>query len=484
MTDPLTLPFASLPDRKIKEDTCKFYGVRVSYDGSNGEQDAHYYPITKAGKTTGWKVRKLPKEFFSMGDAKGNIQLFGQAVVPASGKRLLITGGELDCLASYQILKESRYGANAAVVSLPKGENTNSIRDNLEFILSFEEVIIYTDMDEPGRKAADGIAKLIGPKARIMKTSEKDASDMLVKGKQQEFLNAYFHASIRRPEGIISGRDIKLEDVKKAVVQGYDTQYPAFNKMLGGLRRAELTTLTAGSGIGKSTLARELAYHLRSVHDLSIGNMFLEEPLSKTTQGYIALDNNIPLRLLRKNPSLLTDKQWQDSYDKLIAEKWFGYDHFGSMPTEDLLDKLRHLAYGEGCDFIFIDHLSLIFSGQKNDNERLAIDNAMTELAAFVNESQVGIVMVSHLSRNKNKGSFNEGAHISLNDLRGSAALEQLSWNVIGLERDQQAGADSNLSKLRILKAREDGWTGEADTCEYSFETGRLLPVEIKLGDY
>jgi len=81
-----------------------------------------------------------------------------------------------------------------------------------------------------------------------------------------------------------------------------------------------------------------------------------------------------------------------------------------------------------------------------------------------------------HLSRNKGKTSFNEGGMVSLSDLRGSAALEQLSWNVIALERDQQ-GTDNNISTIRVLKSREEGWTGVADTCAYNMDTGRLLPI-------
>ena len=162
-----------------------------------------------------------------------------------------------------------------------------------------------------------------------------------------------------------------------------------------------------------------------------------------------------------------------------------GFDHFGSMPTEDLMDRMRYLAYGEGCDFIILDHISLIFSGQAVNDERKAIDMALTEMASFVNESGVGIIAVVHLSRNKGKTSFNEGGQISLNDLRGSAALEQLSWNVLALERSQQANdGTENQSVIRVLKNRETGWTGQADTCEYNFKTGRLLTMEQKSTDF
>ena len=483
-----SLPSLDIPERKIRQSICKEYNVRMGSSETTGEVDSHYYPITKNGKTTGWKVRKLPKQFFTEGDCKGAIELFGQWKIAKGGKKLLITGGELDALSAYQMLYDKYPGYKPAVVSLPKGENASSIKDNLDFILSFNEVIIYTDMDEPGRKAAEEIASLVGPaKARIMQTSEKDASDMLVKDKQVEFISAFFNAGKHKPKGIIAGTDIVLDDIKKVKVSGFDLPYPKLNRMIGGLRKGELTTLTAGSGIGKSTMAKELGHWLRSEYDLTVGNLFLEEPLEKTVQSYIAIDNNVPLAMLRKNPALITDEQWQASFERLIAnEKWFALQHFGSLPTEELLGKMRYLAYGVGCDFIILDHLSLVFSGQANDNERLAIDNAMTELASFCVESGVGIITVVHLSRNKSKGSFNEGAEISLNDLRGSAALEQLSWNVIALERSQQADTEEerNTSRIRVLKARETGWTGTADDCIYSFETGRLLPKETSLKGY
>lgn len=479
------LPSLAIPERKIKQATVEAYNVKMGSSETSGEIDSHFYPITKDGKTTGYKVRKLPKEFFSVGDGKGNIELFGQAVVPKGGKKLVITGGELDALATFQILYDKYPNFKPSVVSLPKGENGAAIKDNLDYILSFQEVIIYTDMDAPGRKAAEDIAALIGPgKARIMATSEKDACDMLIAGKQAEFINAFFNAQKHRPKGIISGSDIDLASIKKMQVAGYDLPYPILNRMIGGLRKGELTTLTAGSGIGKSTMAKEIGYHLRKTHNLTVGNLFLEETLEKTVQSYISLDNNVPLSMLRKNNTLLTDEQWQTSFDGLIGgDKWYALQHFGSLPTEELLGKMRFLAYGANCDFIILDHLSLVFSGQANDNERLAIDNAMTELAAFCNESGVGIITVVHLSRNKGKTSFNEGGEISLTDLRGSASLEQLSWNVVALERDQQ-GEDNNESRIRVLKSRETGWTGSADVCQYDFNTGRLLPKEITLNAY
>ena len=470
------LPYKAIKERRLTQSTCEHFKVSTEASETTGEAYAHYYEVRKDGKVCGYKKRTLPKTFSAVGDTKGAVELFGQSVSPSSGKRLLITGGELDAMSAWQMFTEKYPSASFAAVSLPKGENTTAVKDNLDFVNSFDEVLIYTDMDEVGRKVADELAKLIGFKAKIVQTSEKDASDMLVNNKKDEFISAIFNAEGRKPKGIVTGASISLDRIRKATTPGYMTGYTELDKMLGGLRKAELTTLTAGSGIGKSTLARELGYRLR-VQDLTIGNLFLEEPLEKTIQGYIAIDNNVKLSSLRANPLLLTAAQWQSSYDKLISSKWIGLEHFGSLPTEDLMDKMRYLAYGEHCDFIILDHLSLVMSGNASDNERKDIDMVMTELAAFVNESGVGILSVVHLSRNKGKTSFNEGGQVSLNDLRGSAALEQLSWNVLALERDQQDPNVRDESRLRILKSREEGWTGVADTCKYDMDTGRLYSI-------
>ena len=84
-------------------------------------------------------------------------------------------------------------------------------------------------------------------------------------------------------------------------------------------------------------------------------------------------------------------------------------------------------------------------------------------------------IPVVHLKRpvGTNK-SFNRGDEVELTDLRGSQALEGLSWNVIALERDQQDRDKCDLSKIRLLKNREWGFLGVCDTLQYNHQTGRL----------
>lgn len=84
------------------------------------------------------------------------------------------------------------------------------------------------------------------------------------------------------------------------------------------------------------------------------------------------------------------------------------------------------------------------------------------------------MILVSHLKRPEGKG-HEEGAKTSLSQLRGSAAIGQLSDMVIGVERDQQNKENADVLSVRVLKNRFSGMTGVTGHLKYVHETGRLL---------
>lgn len=408
------------------------------------------------------------------GDAK-NPPLYGKWLWPAGGKYLTITEGEKDALSV-----SKAFAHKFPVVSLPNG--TGSVRKVIKrdyaYIDSFETIVLMFDMDDPGRAAVEEALELLPPgKVKVAKLPLKDANDVLREMGAGELVKAFWQAELYRPDGIIDGSEITLEDILTASTPGYELiGTPALQEKLLGLRKAEITLLTAGSGIGKSTWARQLAYLLHQNHGLRIGNVFLEEPNVKTAQAYIALDQRVPLGRFRYDTSMITREAAEESLKKVVHQRMKFYDHFGSLASDNLLSKMRYMAQVEKCDFIVLDHISIVTSGleSSSEGERKDIDILMTRLAQLVQETGVGIVAIVHLKRTKDK-SPNEGDQISLSDLRGSAALEQLSFNVLALERDQQAEDGSkDHSLIRVLKCRETGDTGSADTLVYNRNTGWL----------
>ena len=105
----------------------------------------------------------------------------------------------------------------------------------------------------------------------------------------------------------------------------------------------------------------------------------------------------------------------------------------------------------------------------------------MTKLAKFVKEFNVVLFLVVHLRKPDSSGiPFELGAPPTLDALRGSAALKQLSWDVIGLSRNQQHPDHrcANTTEISVLKCRFTGRTGVSDYLHFNEETGRMYNVD------
>jgi twinkle protein len=462
---PLQGDVRELTNRKLREETCRLWGYKVC-------DNLQVIDIRRNGKLIAQKLRGAGKTFSWRGDSS-KPQFMGQWLWNR-GKYLVITEGEIDAMSVSQAME-----LKWPVVSLANGANSveQQIKDNYEWLMGFENIVLMFDMDEPGQKASEEACALL-PMGRVKVASlpHKDANEVLIKKGPGAIIKAFWDAKVWRPDGIVDGASVfTRERLKQGCPPGYPFEYPKLQEMTYGLRKAEITMLTAGSGIGKSTLARELAFELHQYHGLKIGNVYLEENNDTTARGYVALHAGVPLGKLQFQTDLITDEQWdlacQDLKDRMLF-----YDHFGSLESKNLQARLRYLAAVEKVDFIILDHISIVTSGVESskEGERKDIDMLMTFLASLCQETGVGIIAIVHLKRTRDKD-FNEGGSPSLSDLRGSGALEQLSHNVYSLERNQQS--ESGLAKfksiIRVLKTRYGFETGKADTLLYNGKLGR-----------
>ena len=470
--DPVPVTFMPLKARGITQETCEHFGYGI---GKVGDKYCHAAPLyDHEGVLVAQHLRFEGKEFRWRGSAS-KAALFGQNLWRRGGRKAIVTEGEIDCLSISQL-----QGNKWPVVSLPNGSSSGAkyIRASLEWLESFDEVVFAFDMDEPGQKAARECALLLSPgKAKIARLPMKDANDCLVAGKGKELIDALRPALRYRPDGIRSGAEL-WDDIRKPPPAGYDIPYPGLNAKLGGVRLGELVLFTAGSGIGKSTIVNELAYHLMMAHGLTLGVMALEENPARNARRYLGIRLNKPLHLPAAHASV-PEADLKAAFDAVMGNgKWYIYDHFGSSDIDTLLSKLRYLAVGLGCKAIVLDHISIVVSGldeSEGESERKVIDKLMTRLRSLIEETGILVLAVVHLKRPDKGKSYNEGRPVSLTDLRGSGSLEQVSDVVVSLERDQQ-GDEPDTATVRVLKNRPLGITGLAGTVRYDRETGRLLP--------
>lgn len=459
----------AITNRNIKRATCEKWDYMIGQHGADMVHIANYK--NSAGETVAQKIRFRNKEFKVLGDAK-SMGLYGMHLWASGGKQVVVTEGEMDALSLSQA-----QNLKWPVVSVPHGAQSapKAIRKNLEWLLKFDSVVFMFDNDEAGKTAAVECAKLLPPnRAKIAHLPLKDANEMLVAGRSAELLQCMWDATDYRPDGIVAATDLWDQLVSRTAVPFWDFPYSGLNEKLLGLRRGEICTFTAGSGVGKSAFCREISYSLME-QGCKVGYVALEENNDRTLLGFMGIHANKPLHQL---PDIVVE-QYRDSYDH-VAPNLFLYDHWGSTESDNLLDKIRFLVHGCECDVIILDHLSMVVSGVTSDDaadERRLIDNTMTALRKLVEELQCGMILVSHLRRPQGDRGYERGQETSLNSLRGSHAIAQLSDSVIGLERDQQ-GEQPNVTTIRVLKNRFTGDTGVAGYTEYQRETGRLRELD------
>ena len=476
-TTPLLNPYFDgqvepLAARGIAEATCHKYGVRK---GQLNGKAVHLYPYYKDGQVVAAKTRDAAKNFNIIGDGK-DLSFFGQNLFgkPSDKISLVVTEGEIDALSMAQIM-----GLKFPVVSVPSGAQSavKAFRNNIEWLDGWKDVVIMFDNDAPGREGAQKCAEVLRPgKARIASLPLKDANDMLMAKRSEELMKCFWDAKSFRPDGIIAGVDLWDVISHEDNTLSLDYPYVALNEKTHGCRRGELVTVTAGSGIGKSAFMREIAHHLLGVGE-TVGMVMLEESTRRTGLGLMGLAIDKPLHLSREG---VTPLEMKTAFDKTLGTgRVFMYDHFGSSEVDHLMNKLRYMVKGLSCNWIILDHLSILVSGLEGIDERRLIDQAMTMLRTFVEETKCGLLLVSHLKRPDGKG-HEEGAHTSLSQLRGSHAIAQLSDIVIGLERNQQSD-NPNETQIRVLKNRFSGETGEAGKLYFNRDTGRLTETFVQV---
>jgi len=462
----------AIPERKISQKTCEKYNVTVEF-GTDGKISKHHYPYynKSTNDQIGTKVRIVDgKQFYSTGTLQDTM-LFGQQAWSGGGKYVTITEGEADALAVAEM-----FDCKFPVVSLKTGCSgaVKDIKENLEWLETFDNVVVCFDSDEPGQEAAKAVLDLFSPnKAKNLKLSLKDAGEMLKEGKIRDFTSEWWNAKTYCPSGIVSGLDTwEILKSRKNVVS---VPYPweGLNVFTKGFRQRELVTITSGSGMGKSQVTRELTHYLRDATEDNVGVIALEEGVDKTTLGLMSVEASKPLHIVE----VPEDEERQYWERTLGTGRYFFFDHFGSEREDSLLSRVRYLAKGLDCRWIILDHLSIIVSDQEVPDERKAIDSIMTKLRSLVQETGIGLFLVSHLKRPGHGRGHEEGANVSLADLRGSAAIAQLSDMVIGLERNQQHDDPvvRNTSTVRVLKNRFVGLTGAACYLYYDADTGRMV---------
>ena len=516
----LEYPFVEAKDRKVSKETCERFGIRAAVSEKDGKTvEAYYFPsYNQKGQVVGFMKQDITKgkeeegHWTAVGSVSIQNKLFGQDVAESINRKrsnIICTEGQWDAASTYQALvdsvKNTKYeGMEPQVVSIPLGTKNavEAILHNESFITSFDAATWFFDDDHctpaeakkgilKGHEAREAVAGALIDSGLSMMTvvaqdGFKDASDYLQAGKSSELAKlVQFGKKPFSTEKIVRASEISFETIIEPQPQGVMIDcFPKLMQKINGYRTKELTLLLAPSNVGKSTVCSILARKFMDAGH-KIGMIFLEEGNKETFQRLVASDLKVNYLKFKRNPlSVATEEAIRESYNKIVNnDQLVLLDHFGSMPIDSLMAKVKHMVLVEGCKYILLDHVSAVISGNESDNERKDLDIVMTNLASFCAANEVHLVVVCHINRQdshqflpqKGKESEPFWVNVRKESARGSAALEQFSWNILALEPEIMPDFSRGRVRIKVLKTRFGDSLGIADVFTLDPETWEVV---------
>ena len=488
----LELPSVGWKERKIPSIVSQFYGVRTE---KNLEDDVikRYYPSTEDGELVGWHVRDVAIKdaknagektdkapFYPIGKVRSDCELFGQVKFPSGDKfqrSVVLASGEEDVQAIFTAVNTERVGGKLSlkkylipVVSTTVGEAAiKQVKNNYEYLTSFDHVVIMYDNDEAGRKGAENLARLLpAGVAKIAKYQRKDACEHSKRGEFDAIRKCFYAAEQYSPVDILHlnqmWEDFESEDNNIKIP--FPSSWSTLNEMMnGGMERGEVTVIGALTSIGKSTIINNVVYNIMEETDFKTGVMYLESTKREVVRDLLSLDSSINLRNADRS-ALDMGMLKRRFFESLVKKDNFVYcDHQGSLSNDKIFEKLNHLAKVESCDVIVLDPLQCCV----NSSDNSAIIEFMDTILKFAKETDTCVILVSHMRKPDGDNAHN----VSEYHLMGSSSINQIAFNTILLSRDKMH-SDSNVknsTKVQLVKCRRTGQTGDAGWLRYDQDT-------------
>ncbi len=386
---------------------------------------------------------------------------------------LIIVEGEFDALAAWLMGFQN-------VCSLPDG--ASSAKHVAAFEKTTCEIIIATDCDNDGEKAAEKITVILGAfrcKRLLFPSGIKDFNDALVAGMNPDDIGKLIQEAkfIEKPE-ICTMPEMHERLLQKLIQQpkaSMMTGWANFDSVLYGFRSGEVTVLTADTGIGKTTWAINAAYKLADKnHGVFImsGEVKPEKITSKlysihSGKCFETITNDT---LARSMPDKVFAKQDSNScyeyYEKKNLLIWTGNE----LSLQKCRDLVGYMSVYNNTEFVVIDHLHYAINMENPEHERFEIEKFMRGIARLAIETETHILLIVH----PNKEVGREGK-VYMNMLKGSSAIKQEASNIMSLYRDRENLSTS--TECWIQKCRDDaGREGKVifdfdETCQRYVDT-------------
>lgn len=469
--NPIDGEIRPLSARGISDTTCKKFNYMVGKYKDQTVQIANVYD--EDGTRVGQKIRTKDKKFSVLGTVSNNL-LIGMHLWNG-GKKLVITEGEIDML-SYAEVTQCRY----PVVSLPNGAQSAkaTLANCIKYLEKFEEIILFFDNDEAGRKAALECMPILAGgriKSAVVK-GFKDINEALQAGEVKEIINAVFNASEYKPSAVVTVSDI-FENALKIPEMGLSFPWDTATRLTLGIRRAEIHIVGAAPKIGKTEYQHQLIKHMTEVHKMKVGVMSLEEKPVKTAKKIAGKYMN---RQFTKPPEVAGWKVEElEAGLNMIKDKIEFYSSEGVRDYNEILTTCRYWA-AKGIWFFIIDPLTALVAEHDSSTANDILNDFMSKIASLALELNLTFFLFSHVNPPKTGLPHDQGGEVLSSQFTGSRAMEKWAhygWGIVR-NRNEPDPIRRNTSEHVLLFDREFGEYGRYP-CFYDTEKNDYREVSM-----
>ena len=250
-------------------------------------------------------------------------------------------------------------------------------------------------------------------------------------------------------------------------IPGLTTSLPDLDRQILGLNKSELILVAARPGMGKTSIALNIALHVGLVLKKTVAIFSLEMSREQMANRLLSRASLVPNQNLLTGK--LTDKQWGDIMDaaRSLSATDIRINDNPSITVAEISAQCRRIP---NLSLVVIDYLQLMQSAGSghswsNESRTQAVSDISRMLKVTAKELNVPVLCLSQLSR---ANEARQDKRPMLSDLRESGAIEQDADVVIGLYREGYYNPEvenPNLAEAIVLKNRK----GACGTVELSW---------------
>ena len=248
---------------------------------------------------------------------------------------------------------------------------------------------------------------------------------------------------------------------------GLPSGFADLDRMILGLNKSDLILVAARPGMGKTSIALNMALHVAMNSKMAVVNFSLEMSREQLCTRLLASESFVDLKKLQTGQ--LSEAEWR-KIAAATASIGATDMRFDDNPTVSVADMNAACRRVPNLGLVVIDYLQLMQSaggrsGYTNESRTQAVSDISRMLKIMAKELNVPVICLSQLNR-ANEGRQNKRPMLS--DLRESGAIEQDADIILGLYRDDYYNNETetpNVAECIILKNRR----GETGTVELRF---------------